>query len=1141
MSTPTSASSPQRPTQAMPNSTPQLGSSTLLKPSGHQRSRSVDGGQHEEGYSSDARSISSTHSMRSKMSHLWHERPRFFSRKPKKQDPKATPGIMSASTPGAEASTNAFGNVTMAIPTSKPGSLPTVSAHRIDATIPELKITDVPVDMHRPSHPNASASGNINCSATLSEVSNTPPARNVEIFSKNIRLPSPKVSLPKKSFRFESTSQLAFCIGLLRADQLPPADSTDNDGATVTSQDKAVDTLNRQWIKATTASTFEKAFVLSLAPKLVAEFAKDPTKNSTVIKEIAIVAPVLEKEDYRTLLGIFIKEFDESRILGVELLQGLVHVVQSRSPGFLESDDLVKILASLGTCLQGTHPQSSVHSYHLTLAVSQILDVMAEHKVKDLNREALHEPLSAVLLGMKDSSDPYLMYQACYAFQALQRVPDDETDLQAFLRHSTGMVDGLIKVSGLAQLDFAGFMEGLKEIQEVVEKTAGTLKSAFEGVMALVESGRGIVDSVKGGLGGGRQRLWYRAILGATKLVRDGQLVDLRKLILGAPCRRDPLFQMGICQLLGEIADDACWGVATRKQAIDFIEELSMRDQDWGQDESVKQWTWTIVSRISKAQEQAVGDHASVLEVKLRKEGYSEFSSESPLRSRFVLPSTCILLNEVQHIPEIEKDLHRRAKVQQEFHLKEQHPVYIPPQAKASRRAEDSDHSPLMKEVKTFLAGERQVLLLLGDSGAGKTTFNHMLAYDLWRSYTFGGRVPLFINLPTVDQPDKDLITEQLKLYKFSGPQIKELEEQDRQFILICDGYDERQLNTNLYTRNCLNQPGSWKAKLIVSCRSQYLKKEYLHNFQPKSAGRSHRAAATELFQEAVIVPFTKEQVEDYVKEFVGLSNEQLGLRDRPNWTDDEYMAKLKAIPDLMELVGNPFLLTVSLQVLHQVIGNNQDLAKIRVTRVKLYDIFIDEWIERNKDRLLGSQTSLLQDEQHALDELINDHTDFTRHAINFMKRLATSIFDKQAGNPTIEYSQHSDSDSWKAQYFSDNPKISILRKVCPLEGGATQFRLLHRSLLEYFYSLVFFDPIETPEMDDNDNDDVPSFQKLRDSLKAHPLTKKPIDDEPLVVEFLAERAQTEPRFQQQLLVMMDTMETDVESVQGAKNAVAIL
>jgi hypothetical protein len=54
-------------------------------------------------------------------------------------------------------------------------------------------------------------------------------------------------------------------------------------------------------------------------------------------------------------------------------------------------------------------------------------------------------------------------------------------------------------------------------------------------------------------------------------------------------------------------------------------------------------------------------------------------------------------------------------------------------------------------------------------------------------------------------------------------------------------------------------------------------------------------------------------------------------------------------------------------------------------------------------------------------------------------------------------------------------------------------------------------------------------------------MTKKSIVSEPLVVQFLGERAQMDPDWKQLLLVLMDTMETDIESIQGAKNAIAVL
>ncbi|KAG0248317.1 hypothetical protein BGZ95_008110, partial [Linnemannia exigua] len=228
------------------------------------------------------------------------------------------------------------------------------------------------------------------------------------------------------------------------------------------------------------------------------------------------------KETYRKLLSSLIKDFDDAHILDSNLLQGLVEFVQSASSDYIVSDDLVKILSILRVRLQGTHQQSSEHSYHLTLAVSKVLDLMADHKVQDLDRVLQHEPLSGVLSGLKDSTDPYLMYQACYAFQALQYVPNDESALQAVLRHSTGMMGGLVKVSALFKLDLASVLEGLGRLQESLGGIVGVATTVYEGVSSLTESGQGVFDSLKQGLRTGQKRPWYPAIKAAYVFTQAG-------------------------------------------------------------------------------------------------------------------------------------------------------------------------------------------------------------------------------------------------------------------------------------------------------------------------------------------------------------------------------------------------------------------------------------------------------------------------------------------------------------------------------------------------------------------------------------------------------------------------------------------
>lgn len=63
------------------------------------------------------------------------------------------------------------------------------------------------------------------------------------------------------------------------------------------------------------------------------------------------------------------------------------------------------------------------------------------------------------------AAQPYLK------LQALQYVPDDETVLQAILRHSKGVVDGVVKVTAAMKLDLGVVLEGFDKLHEVLGST----------------------------------------------------------------------------------------------------------------------------------------------------------------------------------------------------------------------------------------------------------------------------------------------------------------------------------------------------------------------------------------------------------------------------------------------------------------------------------------------------------------------------------------------------------------------------------------------------------------------------------------------------------------------------------------------
>ncbi|KAG0305795.1 hypothetical protein BGZ97_000977, partial [Linnemannia gamsii] len=865
---------------------------------------------------------------------------------------------------------------------------------------------------------SSTAIKNIDSNAHLQILPNKP---RLDVFPLNIIVPTQRVSLPKFGARIETTPQLALCIGLL-LEAYDPSDQEVDSSEDILSDTAAI----HDWCKAMRQDPTERDRLFWLGTRMVDEFAKDALKDSNEITEIVLIGPVLEKEHFRGLLSCIITAFGQSVILNVDLLQGLVQLVQSAPPGFLLSDDLIKILRILRTRLQDTHQQSSVHTYHLTLAVSRLLDVMADNKVQNLDRVEEHEPLSGVLSGLKGSSDTYLMYQACYAFQALQYVPDDETVIQAVLRHSTGVVDGLVKISAVMKLDLGAVLEGLDKLQEVLGSTFEIAGTVYEGVCSLMESGRGVFDSLKGGYGKGKKRPWYPAVRAAYALAQAGQLKDLNRLICEAPCRRDPLFQWGVCQLLGEMASDDTWNVTVRQQAVDFLGFLYKDDPDWGQDVSVKTWVLNIIGQLATSSDQAVQGNAFAILKGLQQQQAITTKLPYPLRNHLPMPTSSPILTRVHNIPSLEYDMHRIRDQRLEQTLQA---VYIPPMAKPSLKAKDDDMFSLMEKTEEFLASERQVMLVLGDSGAGKSTFNRHLEHRLWNDYKPGNPIPLFINLPAIDRPDQDMVAKQLRVHSFSEEQIMEIK-LHRRLILICDGYDESQQLVNLHRTNMLNQPGQWNVKMIISCRTQFLGPDYHSRFVPQVEGGHYDRPAPNRFQEAVIAPFSKAQIEHYVEQYVPL--------EPRTWLTQDYMDRLTTIPNLLDLVKNPFLLSLSLEALPGVMEGKQDMSTINITRVHLYDIFVKHWLDINKRRL-ETNNALSMDDRNMLSELVS--AGFTSLGLDYSTRLAQAIFDRQDGNPVVKYVHLSDKNSWRAEFFGPQPEIRLLRESSPLTRTGNQFR----------------------------------------------------------------------------------------------------
>jgi WD40 repeat protein len=398
--------------------------------------------------------------------------------------------------------------------------------------------------------------------------------------------------------------------------------------------------------------------------------------------------------------------------------------------------------------------------------------------------------------------------------------------------------------------------------------------------------------------------------------------------------------------------------------------------------------------------------------------------------------------------------------------------------------------------------------------------------------------------LPAIEKPEHDMIAKQLRKAEFTEPQIRELK-LHREFTLICDGYDESQQTHNLFTSNRLNQLGEWKAKMIISCRSEYLGVDYRDRFQP---GDRNQHSDQSLLQEAVITPFSMDQVDDYITQYVSVH--------RPLWDGNEYKKALDLIPSLKELVKNPFLMSLSLDVLPRMVDPGQDMSAKHITRMALYDQFIEHWLERGKKRL--GERNLSPQARAAFESLIDEG--FTRNGIDYLKKLSVAIYREQDGQPIVTYSRYKDESTWKGEFFSREEEKQLLREACPLIRTGNQHRFIHRSLLEYGVALAIFDPQELKERavakssmvrrlstisivgsDGHDAvKDIPAAIEQGPNLNS-PLAWRRFLNDPSVLQFLEERVQQEPMFKQLLLEYIEHSKVDKKWRTAASNSITIL
>ncbi|GJJ67714.1 bilin biosynthesis protein [Entomortierella parvispora] len=406
--------------------------------------------------------------------------------------------------------------------------------------------------------------------------------------------PKPNIHrLPNPGEQLESTRQLAYCLALLQP--------------SVQHNDLSQDYL--RWRLDTLNNSGEKDRLETIADDVIQAVTKDNMKDAANVAEVVQLAPVLSEEHSRSLIATLIDAVNESEILHLHPLNGLAIAIQGASPGTLNVDDLESILRCLLKRLKLT--RSPEYRYPLLLAVSRVLDAMVSANIKDVDRVNLHGPLTEFLRDVESNEDPYLTFQVQYATQALLNVPDDDDIWHAGFRRFWFLLN---VGAGLANVpdptDLKDTLENLEKLYKAGKAGISNLKAILND--AIKGADGSLTFTVKEGLK--FKSAWYPAIREAKSYIETGRLVEFKMLVTTTPCRHEPMFQWGICQLLGQFALDNRWSLEMQQQAITFIEMLYKDTTLWDRQKEVDQVILDVLTNVASRNDTHFEAAKSILE-----------------------------------------------------------------------------------------------------------------------------------------------------------------------------------------------------------------------------------------------------------------------------------------------------------------------------------------------------------------------------------------------------------------------------------------------------------------------------------------------------------------------------------------------
>ena len=514
---------------------------------------------------------------------------------------------------------------------------------------------------------------------------------------------------------------------------------------------------------------------------------------------------------------------------------------------------------------------------------------------------------------------------------------------------------------------------------------------------------------------------------------------------------------------------------------------------------------------------------------------------------------------------------------------------YVPAQGQAFSTSDQSE--PLLPLVKKQLSQDkRKVLLLKGQGGTGKSTFAYELVRHCWEDVEWKEwkpgspppkvPVPLFIPLGSSQVDPKHLLSYLQNLppplESFTEKEIQILKT-DYRWLWVVDGYDElpKSKRINLYDVNGLAKYKG-QIQLVITTRfTEGSEKFDAGLFLPHSSGNG-RLQWNE-FLELYLAPFNEEQITVFLTQYLEKNkHRQEGLI----WSEvSRYQREFAQIPELKNLISNPFLLLITTEVLPQIVTEiergeeKEPLKRKMITQAKLYQSYMQQWFKRQADKAVLAQDFLEKPEKLLGKEATQLSISLSGNQLSsellklaykrFCQNLAVHL--QKEGLVGIQYPQalphrglledeeeHKEivaQPTWVTLLFSiHEPDLERLLKGCPiLRDTFNQYQFLHASLIDYFVMTVVVEQSlkgqKIPVEKENKYEPLPTQGLLDEDEEENYILQShlPRNTLRLSADSLKEDAESSRILRQYYADLIERSKTDASVAVGAANAMSIL